>query len=351
MYNDEFEKALLEKIGENTPDETPHTFSRKYNRKKQHLLRSLNGKTRRFLRPALIIAAACLTITVAAAGAGVFHSNGFTGVGTDDHYQLHFDDTEGSPESITQLYNPSVPEEFSLRQYSLSHFSLYCSWFNGEKSIVFDQSPKKDYGGHFFGFDPEAREECTVNGHDGILLNDELMIVIWDNGDYIMELSTTCMTKEETLSIAESVAPCGPYYPEFSDEASPDTLEKKYLPQLEGFTAEAESTSRSAITKYSGRRDLTLCQYTVEGYTPGHDLSEFCVEYNEENGVNLRVFQWYNPNEYSVLWEYGGYVFELSSPECRDFTNENGYYNVTEDENDLMDLAMEIYHQLELENG
>lgn len=351
MYNDEFEKAFLDRIVENTPEEPPHTFSRKYDRKKQRLLRSLNGKKRRFMRPAIIIAAACLMITVAVAGSGVFHSNGFTGVGTDDHYQLHFDDTEGAPENITQLYKPTVPEGFSLSHYALSHFSLYYSWNGDGKTIVFDQSPKKDFGGHYFGFKPEAREECTVNGHDGILLNDELMIVIWDNGDYIMELSTTCMTKEETLNIAESVAPCEPIYPTFSEGAHPNTLEKIYLPQLDGFAAEADHTAQSAITKFSGRRELTLYQYTVEGYTPVHDMSEFFVDYNEVNGVNLCVFQWYNPNEYSVLWEYGGYVFELSSPECREFTNENGGYNITEDENDLMDLAMEIYHQLELENG
>lgn len=143
---------------------------------------------------------------------------GFKGVVYPDNMHLFAVDTTGGEDEIKYAYDfPEAPEGFKLLEKQVSPFHTfiyYCETdFSEEdpaahnKSIVISQSIKSNYDVHL---DNERHNfvEKTVNGHNALYMygyykdyasgeNRVSSILIWDNGDYIIEISAQLAEEDE----------------------------------------------------------------------------------------------------------------------------------------------------------
>lgn len=163
--------------------------------------------SRRYVTAALIvIMLAVMSITAAA----VYLIGGFLSKEHSDNTQLFAYDVTNSPTFIEYTYYLSeLPQEYVYTDGCLiSNYmcAIYDDTVTGCK-VTFEQTVKSVYNTHFDneGYIMEAIE---INGRDGIYLDYSRegitnTLIIWDNGDYILELESN-MAKDKAIKLAES---------------------------------------------------------------------------------------------------------------------------------------------------
>lgn len=151
----------------------------------------LNFKQRIIL--ALVIV---LLMTLLVGWVAVFISKDFHGIVYADNTHLFAVNTENAPTIIEYQYTlDHIPEGFELIKTVSSPTFVYTYYLNNstEQTIVLEQSVKLDYDPHY---DNERGkfEEFNINGKTGLFIDfstEKLnsSTFIWDNGDYIIEIS------------------------------------------------------------------------------------------------------------------------------------------------------------------
>ncbi len=170
--------------------------------------RGLRGlpPTRRIVIFTLLIFLAIFSIT-----AGAVATKGFIRKQHCDNTQLFTVNSENSPSKIEyEYYLPEISSGYELQNKFTTPFSV-CSIFvypeNGN-TLTFYQDVKNEYDKHF---DTERAlfEEMDINGNYGLYLdiggeNKEHGDLVWDNGDYILEIAGD-LSKSELVKLAKSV--------------------------------------------------------------------------------------------------------------------------------------------------
>ncbi|MCM1299499.1 MAG: DUF4367 domain-containing protein [Firmicutes bacterium] len=154
----------------------------------------------------LILCAVLMTGFISAFFSGNFYGAVFT-----DNTQLFITKTENDPTTIEyEYYLPELPEGFEEIQHDSLSFCVVTLYKNRStgKNISFSQCTKENFDGHF---NTEQRdfEEIEINGHDALLLDlsdddGEGAIVVWDNGDYVLEIFGE-LDKNIIIKLAESI--------------------------------------------------------------------------------------------------------------------------------------------------
>ena len=167
--------------------------------------RPLRLSTKLVILIAVIVCAALLTGFIL-----VYISNSFRGTVNEDNTQLFPIDTENGLETIEyEYYLPDLPEGFEMAEHDVASFHMYAKYTNdlSGQTIMLSQWIKEKYSRHFNTEDNNF-EEIEINGYNGICIYfSELeyvrSVVIWDNGDYILELEGN-LPKNELVDLAKN---------------------------------------------------------------------------------------------------------------------------------------------------
>ncbi len=125
-----------------------------------------------------------------------FVSEHFSGTVYEDNTQLFVADLENCPQTIEYQYAlTNVPEGFELIETELSStdvYTLYLNSFTGQ-IIVLEQWVKSHFSPHY-NTEKSKFEEITINDTTGLFIDfsddkQKSSALIWDNGDYIIEIS------------------------------------------------------------------------------------------------------------------------------------------------------------------
>ncbi len=165
----------------------------------------LNFKQRLIVILAVIICAAFLTGFMV-----VYISRNFRGTVYRDNTQLFAINTEnGLPTIEYKYYLPELPDGFEIVEQFSSQSDVYTKYKNEVSGQVISlyQHIKTGYAPHL-NTEHHDLEEIEINGHGGLCIdfsNDERdrSIVVWDNDDYILQLSGD-LDKESLLVLAKS---------------------------------------------------------------------------------------------------------------------------------------------------
>lgn len=153
----------------------------------------------------LIIVAAIICAALMLGFTSVYFSKCFHGTVYADNTRISAANTEKCPATIEYTYCLSdLPEGFEMVEQDSTYFQNYTEYRNlSGQTIVILQSTKKDFGGHF-NTEHNTFEEIEVNGKYGFYLpNCNGGVIVWDNGDYILEI-TGNFNKDELLNLAKS---------------------------------------------------------------------------------------------------------------------------------------------------
>lgn len=201
-----------------------HDFSRKHSRSMKRIFRlfdkntcqsyaSVNASSRiRFSRrTVLVLLLIVFTAAVAGCTVAYFMSQSFSGKVHKDNTELFVLNTDNCPSNIEQKYYLSdLPEGYELLNTDASPFYEYTSYQNNltGQTISFRQYVKTEFDSVHYNTEDKDFEEIEINGHYGLCLefnsNGYLhSSLIWDNGDYILELSGD-LPKTEIIDLAKS---------------------------------------------------------------------------------------------------------------------------------------------------
>lgn len=159
---------------------------------------------------AVIICAALLTGFVL-----VYFSKNFHGTVYNDNTQLFAVNTENCPLTIEyEYYISDLPDGFEMVEHNSSSYEVYTLYENtlSEQVITLAQYTKSDFNTHY-NTEQNNFEEIEINDHNGVCLdisNDECdgSIVVWDNGDYVLELYGN-LSKKAMTRLAKSTKVLG----------------------------------------------------------------------------------------------------------------------------------------------
>ena len=109
------------------------------------------------------------------------------------------------PETIEEEYYISaLPEGFEITNAVRTDNSIDISHFRGEEYILFSQYAKSKYKQNY---DNERTVSQEFTDEDGqkylVFVNDNNFTYIWDNGRYILEI-TSNLNKDELLKLCKS---------------------------------------------------------------------------------------------------------------------------------------------------
>lgn len=161
------------------------------------------------LKRATIIAAVLFfaTVTVTAGAGAMF---GFKRNEQRGYTELLTVNAENSPKVIENVYYlPMIPEGYIFYEDDSNEYSVYKSYKNPDINgiMTFSQYLKEGYKENF---DNEhcSLEELEINGHYALYLDCSdrehvYGIIVWDNGDYILEVSGN-FTKDSLADLAKS---------------------------------------------------------------------------------------------------------------------------------------------------
>lgn len=163
------------------------------------------------LRKRLIIA--LIVIICAALMTGfmaVYISRSFHGTVYRDNTQLFAVDTENCLTTIEyEYYLPDLPDGFEPVEHDLTRTDFYMRYENTSfgQVITLTQYTKNGFNTHY-NTEYHNFDEIEINGHSGVCLdisNGECdgSIVIWDNGDYILEIVGN-LPKNHLVDLAKS---------------------------------------------------------------------------------------------------------------------------------------------------
>ncbi len=189
--------TLFEKNSRSTVNTSPQiSFS-------QHTHLSL--RKRLIIIFVLIICAALLTGFIA-----VYISKNFYGTVYSDNTQLFAVNSENCPTTIEyKYYLSAIPNEFEIVEQDSSSFDAYTKYKNNssEQVLTFSQYTKNGHKPHY-NTEHHDLEEIEINGHSGLCIDfsdneHNISIVLWDIGDYILELQGN-LSKNELVNLAKS---------------------------------------------------------------------------------------------------------------------------------------------------
>lgn len=188
-----------------------HYFSRR-SRKKLNSILYPNAlqpvENSRRIAPSKRIIIALLIIILMAVGitVGAAITNGFLRKEHSDNTELFTPATANCPKTIENVYYlPDIPEGYELHETVSDYLGVSSSYMNSNtgRCMVLFQSVKDGYRSHVDN-EHESLEEVNINGHYGLYLPDcDGGLIIWDNGDYILELSGD-FNKDDLLNLAKS---------------------------------------------------------------------------------------------------------------------------------------------------
>lgn len=203
---------------------TEHRFSRKHNRAMKQIFKTYEKRTAllhnnimdkrnvishfRWNRKTVIVMLMVIFLAVLAGCAAIiYYLGGFRTDVQNDNTQLFPIDFTDCPQSIEEVYRLSeLPNGFELLEESISDISVYTSYINSTtgQTITFHQSIKTVFEPHY-NTEYSDLEEISIGEHKGIGLEGKMVYLIaWDNGDYILEISSN-LSKSEVLNLAKCV--------------------------------------------------------------------------------------------------------------------------------------------------
>ena len=155
----------------------------------------------------IIVILAAMSVTAVA----VMLIKGFIQKEHHDNVQLFAENIGNSPRTIEEVYClPELPQNYVLYDGGITAESATSIYINNENgcTLMLRQTVKSEFDYHYNneGFELEA---IGVNGFDGVFidLSDDIQnssLIIWDNGDYIIELLCD-LSKNDTLNLAENL--------------------------------------------------------------------------------------------------------------------------------------------------
>ena len=126
---------------------------------------------------------------------------------TKEDFRLKPVSMEGAKRYIEyEYYIPEIPEGFYLEQYDGCKFDItfFHTSFDGNDQIDFSQHTK--YGAMYYDNENwDSIEDVMVGDkHGKLIISGRVVDLVWDNGDYILEIFCT-VPAEEAIRLAESV--------------------------------------------------------------------------------------------------------------------------------------------------
>lgn len=200
-----------------------HSFSRKHCRSMRRIFRQYDNKHHSYgisnsskriritRKTALILVLIVFLTTIAGCAVAYFISQSFRGEVHSDNTELYVINTDNCPSFIEEKYYLSdLLQDFELLDTDSTPFYENTSYKNKlmGQIIVFRQWVKTEYDSSHYNTEGQDFEEIEINGHYGICLDFSpkghiSSCVIWDNGDYIFELSGD-LPKNELIDLAKT---------------------------------------------------------------------------------------------------------------------------------------------------
>lgn len=196
-----------------------HRFSLRHNIKMRRIfslykknVKKMNApsiKFRRKLIPALII---IILLTIVTGCAAIIISH-FIIMEHENNTQLKAEDFSGGKETIEEIYYISaLPDGFECVDEVTPEMLAGCmhsiTYYNDDDIMIsLLQSTKEVYDAHYSA-EENGLENIVINGHTAIYIDYggevESGSIIWDNGDYIFEISGF-LPKNKLIELAKSV--------------------------------------------------------------------------------------------------------------------------------------------------
>lgn len=123
-----------------------------------------------------------------------------------DHSIIRYEGNDISPSSIEDIYEITYDlSGFEVIGNECNDFRRFTAYAKDDTAIYFKQYVKEFYDVNVNTEDAEL-STITINGHEAIYFLNNLQYyhLIWDNGDYIISLSSN-IGKDALIDIAESV--------------------------------------------------------------------------------------------------------------------------------------------------
>lgn len=203
------ESARLEWVKYENAQE--HVFSKKHERKMKHVFKLFERNDCklkpyigsrphyhfRFTKRNIIVLLAVIFLA-ALAGCGVtyFTSKNFYGKVNADNTELFVINTENCPSTIEdKYYLPCLPDGYEVLGTDSTPFYEWISYENPatEQTLTFCQFAKVSFDSTHYDTENQKFQEININGHSGLCLDYSSQgynyaVIVWDNGDYILEL-------------------------------------------------------------------------------------------------------------------------------------------------------------------
>ncbi|MCH5196955.1 MAG: DUF4367 domain-containing protein [Oscillospiraceae bacterium] len=159
----------------------------------------------------LVLVIVILLATLAGCAATYFISQSFRGEIYSDNTELFPINLENCPTTIEEKYFfPEIPEGFEIYKTNSTPFFESTSYKNKQtgQTITFSQHVKEGFDSIHFNTEKMELVEIEINGHYGLFLDvsaeeNIAYCVIWDNGDYILEIGSN-LDKNSLLNLAKS---------------------------------------------------------------------------------------------------------------------------------------------------
>lgn len=188
-----------------------HVFSKKHERKMKHVFKLFERNDCklkpyigsrphyhfRFTKRNIIVLLAVIFLA-ALAGCGVtyFTSKNFYGKVNADNTELFVINTENCPSTIEdKYYLPCLPDGYEVLGTDSTPFYEWISYENPatEQTLTFCQFAKVSFDSTHYDTENQKFQEININGHSGLCLDYSSQgynyaVIVWDNGDYILEL-------------------------------------------------------------------------------------------------------------------------------------------------------------------
>ena len=196
--------------------------SKKHDRAMQRIFKRYDRNTRglrlqtairvRTMRKRIIVALVVIIVAIFTGfTAAYFISRSFQGEVHKNNTELFPIDMKNCPTVIEDKYYLSeLPRGFEEAEFDSSPFYEYIIYKNTQigQTITFKQWTKSNFDPMHYNTETDNLEEVEINDHYGVCLdlsNDEhnLTSLIWDNGDYIIEI-TGDLSKKDLIDLAKS---------------------------------------------------------------------------------------------------------------------------------------------------
>ncbi len=231
MYDSLLDEVLTEYYEEEFleyPDAPEHKISLKHRRTMKKIFK-LYEKNTDCLRPepspkpvsthkvrltprnAFILAMIIFLGVLTGCTAVYFVSQDFRGDIYSEYTKIFPLNTENCPTVIEEKYYLSeLPEGYEIANTDSSPFFEYVYYENKQTNLYISltQWVKSEFCTYNLNTENHKVEEVDINGHNGLFIDFTMeehihSLLLWDNGDYILELSTD-LYKNETINLAKS---------------------------------------------------------------------------------------------------------------------------------------------------